>query len=53
MLSDGISGLVGEQELGAVVFRSEDLERVVQQLVALALQRGGPDNISVILVAVD
>ncbi|MBC7324646.1 MAG: Stp1/IreP family PP2C-type Ser/Thr phosphatase [Moorella sp. (in: Bacteria)] len=53
LCTDGLSGLVDEQELGRVVFGNPDLERAVHLLVELALQRGGPDNISVILVAVD
>lgn len=55
LCSDGLTDVVGEAELTWVLAGagSEDLAEVPCTLVALANRRGGPDNISVVLVAVD
>ena len=47
--SDGLTGHVANQELAAIVSTNSP-EQAVQRLVDLANERGGSDNISVIVV---
>jgi serine/threonine protein phosphatase PrpC len=49
LCSDGLSGLVSDAEMGAIV-SSLPLREACQLLVDLANLRGGPDNITVVLV---
>ena len=49
LCSDGLSGLVSAEDIGQIVGGTENLPRACQQLVDLANERGGPDNITVIL----
>lgn len=51
LCSDGLTGLVKPEEIGAIV-NVLPLESAVRLLVHLANLRGGPDNITVILVRV-
>ncbi len=50
--SDGLSGPVNDEELGAIL-RCLDPQEAVDTLVDLANLRGGPDNISVVVAEVD
>lgn len=49
--SDGLSGLVGEEELHRLM-AGDDLDKAVKQLAARANQLGGYDNISLVLARV-
>jgi protein phosphatase len=51
LCSDGLSNLVGEEEIRDVATR-EPLDLSPERLVALANERGGDDNITVIVVRV-
>ena len=51
LTTDGLHGLVSDEELGAAG-SDPDLDAVCGRLVALARQRGGPDNITVIAARV-
>jgi serine/threonine protein phosphatase PrpC len=51
MCSDGLHGLVTDQEMGEVV-DSQPLTDACRQLIELAKDRGGPDNITVQLLRV-
>lgn len=51
MCSDGLHGQVTDQEMGSVV-DSQPLTDACRELVELAKQRGGPDNITVQLLRV-
>jgi serine/threonine protein phosphatase PrpC len=48
LCTDGLHGLVSDDELGAAV-KDHDLDGACDALVTLAKKRGGPDNITVIL----
>jgi serine/threonine protein phosphatase PrpC len=48
LCTDGLHGLVSDEELSAAVTR-RDLDQACDALVALAKQRGGNDNITMIL----
>jgi protein phosphatase len=52
LCSDGLSGPISDEELGAILQCLEPAE-AAETLVDLANLRGGPDNISVIVVHVD
>jgi len=53
LCSDGLSGVVQEKEILEAVERSQDPAVVCEDLVELANSRGGPDNITVIVVRLD
>ncbi|PYI54346.1 Stp1/IreP family PP2C-type Ser/Thr phosphatase [Paenibacillus flagellatus] len=53
LCSDGLSGLVGEPELYAIVADRRALSWKVDRLVQRALEEGGGDNITVVLLAND
>jgi len=53
LCTDGLSGCLDEEEMRDIVYNAADLEQAVDLLVHSALTRGGTDNVSVILVAVD
>jgi serine/threonine protein phosphatase PrpC len=50
--SDGLSPVVSAEAIGAVLASAADTADAVRQLVALAEQAGGPDNVSVIVIDV-
>lgn len=52
LCSDGLSNQVAAHELQSIVLRNPS-QVAAEQLVALANQRGGPDNITVVVVQVD
>lgn len=49
LCSDGLWGVVNEQDIYRVVTEAADLPRACQNLVEAANRAGGPDNISVVL----
>lgn len=50
MCSDGLSNMVGEQECLAVLQSEASLENKVDELVERALEAGGDDNVTVVLI---
>lgn len=50
LCSDGLSGQVKREEIAEVVTRQRDLTAACDRLIALANERGGPDNITVVIV---
>jgi serine/threonine protein phosphatase PrpC len=49
LCSDGLSGQVKKEEIAAAVSQDKDLVKVCTQLIDLANDRGGPDNITVVV----
>ncbi|MBI4491320.1 MAG: Stp1/IreP family PP2C-type Ser/Thr phosphatase [Chloroflexi bacterium] len=49
LCSDGLSGLVRPEEIAAVVHHYRNVQAASATLVALANQRGGPDNITAVV----
>ncbi len=49
LCSDGLSGLVNKDEIAKIVSQDKDLVQVCSDLIALANDRGGNDNITVIV----
>jgi protein phosphatase len=53
LCSDGLTGLVTDEEIAKEVSEGDDLEAVSERLVTRANERGGNDNITVVLVHCD
>lgn len=51
LCSDGLSGVVSDDEIARIV-QSESPEQAVESLIAMANEAGGPDNISVQVLAI-
>lgn len=51
--TDGLTRMVPDSELGTMVAKPGPLEDVLRDLVTLAVRRGGPDNVTAVLVEVD
>ena len=50
MCSDGLHGVVGEQQLADTLAGPETLQAKCQKLIAAARELGGPDNITAVLL---
>jgi protein phosphatase len=50
--SDGLSGKMLKEEMAALVVEAADLQEACDKLIALANERGGEDNITVVLARV-
>lgn len=50
LCSDGLTGLVESEEIAAIVRGGDDLAAALRAMVDLALERGGDDNITAILM---
>ncbi len=53
LCSDGLSGQVKKEEIAQIVTTTPDLSAACDKLIALANQRGGPDNITVVIARFD
>ena len=52
LCSDGLTNELDEQEIAEVLLDEADLDKAANQLVKLALRRGGTDNITVVVLDV-
>ena len=53
LCSDGLTGQVKKEEIAKIVTTAPDLSAACDQLIALANERGGPDNITVVIARFD
>jgi protein phosphatase len=53
LCSDGLTGQVKKDEIAKIVTGAKDLSSACEQLIALANERGGPDNITVVIARFD
>jgi len=53
LCSDGLSGQVKKEEIARIVTSAPDLASATDKLIALANERGGPDNITVVVARFD
>lgn len=53
LCSDGLSGVVGDEEIRTAVSETSDCAALCKHLVDLANERGGPDNITVVAARID
>lgn len=51
LCSDGLSGMVPDEEIWDIVQKAPDTEEATRRLIAKAMNNGGEDNITVIIVA--
>ena len=50
LCSDGLNGELEDAEISEILAKSDDIEAAADELVAAAIERGGRDNTSVIIV---
>ncbi|MDK2821089.1 MAG: family protein phosphatase [Clostridia bacterium] len=50
LCTDGLYEVIEDDELAMILSRYQDLAKATRELINLALARGGPDNITVVLV---
>jgi len=53
LCTDGLTDLVSDEEILAIINQGDDLEHICQQLIDEANERGGHDNTTVSLVCID
>lgn len=53
MCSDGLSDMVSDRDIAAILNGQDDLPAIASQLVARAITNGGRDNVSVLLARAD
>jgi protein phosphatase len=53
LCSDGLSGMVQDQTIWEIVKTAPDVEAATQKLIGKAMENGGEDNITVVIVAFD
>jgi protein phosphatase len=53
MCSDGLSGMVTDEQIFDVISKTTDLNQASKTLIAMANDAGGVDNITVILVRIE
>ena len=53
LCSDGLSGQVKREEIAEIVSRERNLPAAADRLIGLANERGGPDNITVVIARFD
>lgn len=53
LCSDGLSGMLTDEEIQHVVTESDDLEHACRRLVTMANEHGGEDNVTVVIARVD
>ena len=53
LCSDGLTSTVKRQEIAEVVGKDDDLERACRELITMANERGGPDNITAVVARID
>ncbi|HWA86489.1 MAG TPA: protein phosphatase 2C domain-containing protein [Opitutus sp.] len=51
--TDGVTRLIRDHELGDMVAKSGEPEKLLREIIDLAVRRGGPDNATGVLVFVD
>lgn len=51
--SDGVTRMITDRELGEIVVRHQEPESVVRDIIKAALDRGGPDNATAVVVFID
>ena len=50
LCSDGLSGMVTDENIGVITSSAKSLERAVAELVDAANRNGGTDNITTLLL---
>lgn len=50
LCSDGLSGMVQDRDIWGIVQKSKSLQEAAQQLISVARENGGEDNITVLII---
>jgi protein phosphatase len=53
LCSDGLSGMISDDQIAEVIGRSQDLDRTCEELIVLANRNGGLDNVTAVLVRLE
>lgn len=53
LCSDGLSGMIGDEEILEVIHETPDLTEACRKLVQMANEHGGEDNITAVVVRID
>jgi len=53
LCSDGLSGMITDPQIAEILQRGQDLDQACEELIALANQNGGLDNVTAILIRVE
>jgi protein phosphatase len=53
LCSDGLSGMIEDQEILEIIRTTDDLSEACRRLVALANEHGGEDNITAVIVRIE
>ena len=53
MCSDGLSNMIEDRDIKAIINQGNDLEKIGNELIDTANENGGKDNISVVLIEPD
>jgi serine/threonine protein phosphatase PrpC len=53
LCSDGLSGMVKDEEIAEVTTRERDLDAACERLISMANQNGGLDNITVVAIRIE
>ncbi len=51
--SDGLHGPVSDEDIGRILAEEKDIQKACDRLVSRALERDGPDNVTVVLARFD
>lgn len=51
--TDGVTRMIPDSELGEIVMAGNDPARIIEEIVNLAVRRGGPDNATGVVLFVD
>ena len=53
LCSDGLTNMITDQEIYSTITENSDIKLKAEKLIRLAIENGGHDNISVILISID
>jgi len=53
LCSDGLSGMIQDRAIWEIVQQAPDMESATEKLIAKAMENGGEDNITVVIIAFD
>jgi serine/threonine protein phosphatase PrpC len=51
--TDGVTRMIPDSELGSILMKAEQPKAAVDEIIGLAVRRGGPDNATAVVVFVD
>lgn len=51
--TDGITGLVSDEEIAVIIAQDKKPAHILRELIGVAIQRGGTDNATAVLIIVD